>query len=457
LPLEEGVDIEGMLDNPGYMACVLDTAEERQRCGKRCPTLLIGAGALSGVETDRLRSRRNLALLFGAEAVLFQDTVQAFHLDAVRWSFRSRKEPLILGVHQEWLEPGGRTRRVLMASSEGLVRDVRLSLPLTLDSALVLHLKSRGEQETHRALSRWCRNNGVIELNPYPAAAIADGKAQTLEAIKESQTSVELPRFCLISRTDPAHVVRRKLSSFWMTGSDHVYLAPNSGTEGRGVVRKALASAEDINELAGSVRRGLDEDDVLLREERGNVRALLPEEIRRGYRRIVFKILVAHRGDCFSADSGYALLAPDEKTEVVSCSHRGKIMPLNLALRRLYHYHNGGWRPIRLGGRALERMKKTACSAAWAINRGTEGEPLRFMSVDIVWEVPGEDTGTASWDSACGGDAPDQAAEKAPLAPVFLEANPRPSGLASAGEIGSGHACTVSLALFDGLQALLAG
>jgi hypothetical protein len=114
LPVEPGVDLARMLSDAKYLRRVSEAAEERAHCGDDAPSLLIAPCPISPKQADELLGdRTNLALIFDAESILFQDTVHVLHLDAIESRKNNDGAPgfNILGVHFDWLTTDGRTER----------------------------------------------------------------------------------------------------------------------------------------------------------------------------------------------------------------------------------------------------------------------------------------------------------------------------------------------------------
>jgi len=443
LPVQPDVDLDAMLDDPGYVERLLETVEERKRCGNEAPTLLIAPHRVPA--TRVLGEGANLALIFSAEAVLFQDTVELLQLDATRWAEGGGRPRFnVIAVRPDWLAHGGHAKRALVTDTDGRVKDCVFAKPAPIHAAMVLHLLREGEREQHRRISAWCRKHGIAQLNPYLSAVRADDKAATHRTWRRNSADLDAPEFCLINHEANADKMEQKVRSFAEkirgdASEVGVFIQPNTGTEGNSVFR-VLAGENDgaAVERTKSILAG---DDVILRNERGNVRFRCPLEPEKGFRRVTLRVNVACGGAGFEADSGYAQAAPDEDADVASRGRGGRIVDINHALAHLYVHNSGTWLRVIPSPSEVEAVKMAACAAASALNSGRDdGERLRLLGIDIVLEVRGEGRACAPY-------------------PVLLEANPRPAGLAHAREIrGVSNAeaqQTIAQHLFEGAAALL--
>ncbi|HUT73299.1 MAG TPA: hypothetical protein VM221_00505 [Armatimonadota bacterium] len=429
IPAASGTSLRLLFADAGYLARVAEMAWQRLRAGADAPALRIAPQPLdaSAVST-LLAGRTNLALIFAAEAVCLQDTLETLHADERRW--REREEMTaesrapginLLAVHAEWLMPGGATRRALVVDHGGMANEVMFDSPVPIHAAEVLHLPTDGEQELHRELSRYCAENHILEINPYPAAERADDKfrAHTLWR----QRGVTTPQSWLFARSlSPGEVaasLRGVLAQMGARGRRQaLYLQPNRGTEGQGVAR-VEAAAPDLERLGSAhpavaaIGRLGAVDDALVREERGDTRFRHPGD--GGLRRIAFRVNVGWDGKRFVAESGFAQVAADETADAASRGRGGSIVPVADAMASLWRRGARGWRLAAPAGSALQPMKCAAVAAAEALNADLcETAFLKHLGIDIVLESRG-----------------------GRLAPVVLEANARPAGLAHAAVLES--------------------
>jgi hypothetical protein len=350
LSLQPGVDLDEMLSDPSYLARIGEVIRERLVGGADAPSLRIAPKPLRRAEADLLlKNEVRFGLIFGAEAVYFQDTVQAFQTDEIR----SRPEgagkgkdrpasrssqggvggalPLpvvhVLGVRADWLTDDKKAaKRALMLDATGSILERSFEHPVALDVVAMLHLPRSGERALHKKLSAAYDRIGLPQINPYEASRRADDKACTHRLWEGRVPSVRAVR---IPGSNPERMLRDALSILSDRGRA-VVVQPNMGTEGDGV---ALFKATACREIARYIKDRIGPDsEALIREERGNVRFLPETEKEKGGRRIALRINVAWNGRNFVAESGYAQVARDEDHFVASRGRGGALVPLSTAL-----------------------------------------------------------------------------------------------------------------------------
>ncbi|MCK5119022.1 MAG: hypothetical protein KAQ78_05535, partial [Candidatus Latescibacteria bacterium] len=85
LHLQPGVDLDEMLSDPTYLARLAEVIRERLLGGAEAPSLRIAPKPLGRAEADLLlKEGVRFGLIFGAETVYFQDSVQALQTDEIR-------------------------------------------------------------------------------------------------------------------------------------------------------------------------------------------------------------------------------------------------------------------------------------------------------------------------------------------------------------------------------------
>lgn len=443
------VDLEAAFSDRAFLTRISEVALERLRCGPNAPTLNIEPKRLSTEETQKILGEGiNFGLIFGAESIYFQDVVLAFQVD----EFSSR--PLrggkvnVLGVHLDWLTEKGEAVRALLVDESWRVKEVGFEAAVPLHVVQTLHLPFSRETDLHRRLSDTFRDAGIVQVNPYEASERADDKAWTHELWLRCRTKLESPAFRLIPKSSLLKDALKMLEAFIedlslrrKRSSLGVFIQPNRGTEGwmverfkfdvyRGGIGVEHPAAKHIAAI-------LQLDDVLLREERGNVRfsPLREPEETRDLKHISLRINVAWNGSRFVAESGYAQVS--EKI-VASRGRGGEIVDLHKALRNLYYRSGGEWIRLNVTSKDVRRIKRAAEAAAQALNSGLpEEDSLKMVGVDMVLEVPGVDE---------------------PILPVLLEANPRPAGLNHStsleDEVDAEPKLMVSSAIFRAIRAM---
>lgn len=368
------------------------------------PTLIIDPTPLNRQQRDDLlNDRPNYALIFGAETIYFQDTVHAFAID-------SCYKANILGVHWEWLSSDCKgIHRAIIMDRDGLVKEFAFENFAPIDIAQILHLPLANEHQLHQKLSDQLQN--CLQINPYKdSSEQADDKAYSHTLWEQSKRGIESPKFILISQNSD----HEELEAFMQdVRPSDIVIQPNKGTEGHNVEK--FSSEYNFKPAIEHINRILAEDDAIVREVRGNVR--YTDGISDSLLNIALRINVAWNGSDFIAESGYAQIAKDENTFVASRGRGGSVIDINKALAGLYYCDLipfQKWRRFIPTNADILSIKSAATDAAHALNEELmEDNYLKHMGVDILLEVEK------------GGN----------IAPVILEANPRPAGLSHSSEI----------------------
>jgi len=188
-----------------------------------------------------------------------------------------------------------------------------------------------------------------------------------------------------------------------------LYIQPNKGTEGRDTFRIKCTQKKEILFL---LKYLLLEDDVIIREERGNLFYFKEKE--RGMRRVAFRINVGYNGKKIVADSGFAEVSLDESSFITSPERGGEIKDINEVLANLYFIKEGRKHHFIPDASEINRIKEIAETSLLVLNSGLNQKNfLKFAGVDILLE----------------------ANEKEELVVIPLEINPRPAGLNHSKEI----------------------
>lgn len=398
--------------SPQYRQRLIELAAAAVLSEELAPEVCVAPGPVA-VEALRLEGRWHHALCFAAVPLFPHEfyplAVDALARDAAR---HGRPRFALLGVHLDWLSPGGQIRRLLcFDAARGYFREAELVEPLLPHSAHFLCLGSR-EQELH---AEWSARLNCPQLNPAGPAALADDKARTLEGWQVA--GVRVPCW---ERSAPGDVegARRLLRE-----RGELVVKPNQGTEGEGVAFFA-AGAEAGLERHLEVLWG--QDEVLLQERADELLYCDPQT--GALHTLTLRLNVAAEGGRHWAESGYAQVGAG--VDRPAAGSQGSVLcPIDEVLPHLVRRRDG--RPVP----APEEAWAVVLEAAEAAARFFEG--LMLVGLDLVLAI----------------------GESGAPVPVFLEANPRPAGL-SHSRFVQGPECGlpgVSLKLWDALERLAPG
>jgi len=345
----------------------------------------------------------NLSLIFGAERDYLIQTLSFLKADALSYSERLKIN--LYGVHYKEIDKRGFLRGLLL--KENLeIKEKKFIPSLIPDAIWILHLPRDEERFLHQNISLFFKKFPLLQINPYLSTKRAEDKFRTLNLWLSRGLST--PGGIIIRKKEQKEK-EDKLKRFLKKVNRPLYLQPNKGTEGRDTFRVECAKKREIISLIDYL---LLEDDVLIREERGNLFYFKEKE--RGMRRVVFRINVGYNGKKFIADSGFAEVCLEEKSFITSPERGGEIKSINEVLANLYFIQRGRKYRFIPHPLEIEKIKETAETSLLALNWGlNEEEFLKFAGVDLLLEVNG----------------------KGKLNPLPLEINPRPAGLNHSEEI----------------------
>lgn len=337
---------------------------------------------------------------------LYPLVADAMTYDASQQTATSRR---VIAVHGDWLEDG-RARRVIVYDVEyDRFREMTLVEPLSIESAQFVALGER-QTERHRC---WADRVDCAVVNPAASAAMADDKARTLNHWRQAGLPVPEGELLTEGQRQRAH----DLLDLW----GDIIIKPNAGTEGERVLPLRAATRQATDRLDAHLASCWEWGPVLLERRCDGIAWRDPES---GYvRSLVLRLHVAFDGDQFVAESGYALVGVDDDSPAARrCG--GQTQPLVDVLEHLVRRSDG--QPVPQPVRLIGELARLAEEAASRLPR------IGLCGVDLVL-----DTGVAG------------------LAPVLLELNPRPAGLAHSRFLPEGdenrRGAGVSIAVWSGI------
>ena len=290
----------------------------------------------------------------------------------------------VVGAHADWLDDGMLRRAIVFDVERGLLIEADCQPQARVASAQVLALNLAAEARDHQMIE--ARLPGVPFTNPYAGARVLDDKAQA--AAIWQHASLPTPAFYLFDAGLSPEDLADAITEF----GPRVVLKPVDGTEGRGVELISLLDSR-LPPSRFALRRT---SPYLLMEERGSLRY-------QGDLRCVARVNVCCNGQHAWAESGYAQVAgnPDG---IASAGCGGRI----ISLRELWqHLHRSDGTSLQPTADDWHRLLALAEAGALALAKALGGTMPALVGLDLLLDA-GTDGG---------------------IAPVLLEANPRPAGM----------------------------
>ncbi len=326
----------------------------------------------------------------------------------------------IVAVRTDWLErTKASAKRVIFTTSGFSVEEAEMEKPIKIDFVMLTSLNVNTEQKRHYELSQWFENNGVNVINPDCSSERADNKYVAYKLLLSK--NILTPVTEIIQQNSSSLIIDNKVGLFLKNLNNfnkNVVILPNHGTEGRFVRRYLVSKNKNVKttvkKIVSYIKTILVFDDVVLREECGNVKYLIQNQSIKSFRQTIFRINVSYNGTKLESDSGYAEIAGDDNSVVSSPLLGGSIMPLSEAVSNLYALQNlDGKKKVDITDNIISLIKQAAENSVNAINKDlNENQILKIAGVDIVLDY-----------------------QNSRIVPIVLEINARPAGLSRAEQI----------------------
>jgi hypothetical protein len=373
---------------PIYRTRLLELVDEARLGERLAPEVCLCPGPQHADTVLGAGGHRH-AVVFAATAGFSHEfyplAVDAYVSDALN----HERQPLkVLGVRADWLDGDDRISRALVLDAEhDRLLETDWTEPFHPDSVQLLCLGT-DEHTQHRQLSQ---RFVCLQINPYQPSALADDKAATVAGW--SRLGLPTPASGSIKPGGWSGAIE------FAAEFTETVVKPNGSTEGSCV---ALLRRDDPD-FEARLRDGLErcwlDGPALLQQRRDGVAYRDPVSGR--IHSLILRLNVVFDGERHRLVSGFAQLGIDANSPA-SCGRGGRILRLDQALSALVMRTDDGAAPM--AGPDHEMWLQWAGQAEQAA--GLFGG-LGLVGLDMLLDI-----------GADGG-----------LAPVFLEANPRPAGL----------------------------
>ncbi len=314
------------------------------------------------------------------------------------------KENIPLNFYaSKWL--GNRIESLYLGINENFEISKKIFSSLNFFSnSIILSLNPLYEKQNHQKISEYLKRNKIYQLNPFSVSNFASDKYKTIKKLKKY--GINVPDSILITFKERKKI-REKIKKFVLEKeTEGFYIQPNFETEGKQTyffTKKKIIEHFDF--LIETVNTILPEQPVIIKEKRGNVYYFNPEEKKYGYRDIVFRFFIFQWVRRIYCDWGFVEVSSSSNLPISSPLKGGKIMDFKYVENNLFFKEDGIFERFIL----TEEHKKQIISEVNRIfklfNKGMK-EKLKIGGMDILIETDGKE-----------------------IKVVFLEFNPRPSGL----------------------------
>ncbi len=400
---------------PRCRARILDLAREAAWGEPLAPETCLSPEPIQTAAAVPPGSHRHLVIFASAARFtheFYPLAVDAYVRDVER---HGRITMAVLGVHADWLEDEGASRRALFLDPvQNRLIESDWVAPIRPHSVQFLCLGCR-EQRLHRTLGT---RFDCLQLNPGAPSELADDKSATLAGW--SPLGVEIPHF---RRVEPGE---GRLARAFADEFAECVIKPNRGTEGLGVGYLTRSTPGLDSELSLGLRRCWQFGPAIIQQRRDGV--LFRDPAHGTTHTLALRLNLVFDGRRHRLASGFAQIGTDS-AQPASCGRGGRTLALEEALQHLVARGDSA-RPVAGPDRSLWADIQDCAEQAAGLFEG-----LWLVGLDVLLDL----------------DAAGR------LVPVFLEANPRPAGLCHSrllsGLPSRADPPGVGPALWDGLAA----
>ena len=337
-----------------------------------------------------------VAIIFGVDEDYIKKVLSILQLD----SLKKKREVEFYAL--KWNEENF-GKEILRVGKNFEVEKKSLKKPLKFQKSLILSLPSKKEISLHKKISCFLEKQKIHQLNPFSASFKAGDKYFSISKLKKA--SIDVPASLLIVKKMKEKEILCNLEKFLLDNKiEYFYIQPNFGTEGRETYFFSKKEFERKKENVLNVISTILPEPVIIKGKRGNT--YFYDEIEKQYRQIVFRILV-FQTDSKKVESeyGFSEISKDSKTFISSPEKGGKIAGIKDGIFHLYYKEKNNFNRLILTEKELSGIKLKSEIVFKTFNSGFK-EKLEFCGMDFLLEC-----------------------KKGKVSPVFLEINPRPSGL----------------------------
>ena len=316
----------------------------------------------------------------------------------------SEKETIPLNFYaSKWLGDGIETFALSINENFEIFEMVFPSLNFFANS-IILSLNPLFEKENHKRISEYLKKLKIKQLNPFNPSNFAANKYKTIKKLKKY--NINVPDSILI-RFKERKFVKEKVERFIKEKNiEDFYVQANSDTEGKQIYfftrKEIIENFEFFKETIDTI---LPEQPVIIKEKRGNVYYFRKEEKEYGYRDVVFRFFIFEWNRKIYSDWCFIELSKSWDIPISSPLKGGKILNFEEIENNLFFKKGKDFIRFFLKDGQKKKIVSEVRKIFCLFNKDLK-EKLKIGGMDILIETDGED-----------------------IKVVFLELNPRPSGI----------------------------
>ncbi|MCM8817870.1 MAG: hypothetical protein NC915_00050 [Candidatus Omnitrophica bacterium] len=340
---------------------------------------------------------RNLLLIYEVDEEYIKRVLSFF-------KFFCLKEGLLLNFYaKRWLKSFD-SDNILFVDDNFNIQTTKIKNLDYFHFSIILSLNPEFEHQNHQKISEYLKKYKINQLNPFFVSFLSSNKYKTIEKIRKFK--IYTPSSLLIEFKDRKNL-KEKIEKFIKNQKTQgFYIQPNYGTEGKQTYFFTKTEIiKNFNFLIETVMSILPEQPVIIKEKRGNVYYFKEDEKILGYRDVVLRFFIFEYKRKIFSNWCFFEISPDEKFPITSPYKGGKILNFKDIKNNLYYRIEKGFEKFILTETHKIQIISEIKKIFKFFNKGLK-EKLKIGGMDILLETDGKN-----------------------LKIIFLELNPRPSGI----------------------------
>ncbi len=316
----------------------------------------------------------------------------------------SEKESLPLNFYAgKWL--GNRIENLILGINDKF-EIFKINFP-TWDffhTSIILSLNPLFEKENHKKISKYLKKFKIKQLNPFYPSNFAANKYKTLVKLKKS--NINVPDSILIGFKERKLIKEKIMKFITEKNIEEFYVQANSETEGKQIyffTKREIIEKFDL--LKETIYTILPEQPVIIKEKRGNLCYFKKDEKEYGFRDVVFRFFVFQWRRKIYSNCCFVELSKSWDMPFSSPLKGGKIVDFKNIENNLFFRKGKDFERFFLKDEHKKEIVSEVKKIFYLFNKGFN-EKLKIGGMDILIETDGKN-----------------------IKVIFLELNPRPSGL----------------------------
>ncbi|MCM8773023.1 MAG: hypothetical protein NC922_08255 [Candidatus Omnitrophica bacterium] len=316
----------------------------------------------------------------------------------------SLKEGIPLNFYAKRFEKDKFEKKTLFLNEEFKICEKDINNLNFFQYSIILSLNPEFEKEHHKEISEYLKKIKIHQFNPFLPSFLASDKFKIIKKLE--RYGINVPEAILIEFKYRKKLKEKVEEFISLIQKDAFYIQPNYGTEGKQTYFFTKNQIiENFDFFIETILSILPEQPVIIKEKRGNVYYFKEEEKILGYRDVVLRFFIFEYNKKIFSNWCFFEISPNEKLPITSPYQGGRILNFNDIKNNLYYRVGGNFYRFNLTEIHKKQIIYEVQKIFKLFNNNLK-EKLRIGGMDILLETDGKNIKT-----------------------IFLELNPRPSGL----------------------------